>query len=90
MCIQGFYFNNSNLCFIYFKSLLPAVKFLTNYCLSFLYVGNLKNEKEVLEWLTSPVTMAVTDFIEKVNMAMLERVLERFDYVAVFLCEYRS
>ena len=49
MCIQGFYFNNSNLCFIYFKSLLPAVKFLTNYCLSFLYVGNLKNEKEVFQ-----------------------------------------
>lgn len=48
------------------------------------YNGKLKDEEEVLEWLISPETMTVTDIIEKVNEKMIERVLERFEYVAVF------
>ncbi|XP_054718538.1 uncharacterized protein LOC129227940 [Uloborus diversus] len=48
------------------------------------YPGKLKDEEEVLEWLTSPENMAVSDIIEKVNKRMFERILHRFDYVAVF------
>ncbi|XP_055930888.1 uncharacterized protein LOC129961093 [Argiope bruennichi] len=48
------------------------------------YPGKLKDEEEVLEWLISPENMAVSDIIEKVNKRMFERVLKRFDYVAVF------
>ncbi|KFM78691.1 Protein disulfide-isomerase A5, partial [Stegodyphus mimosarum] len=48
------------------------------------YQGKLKDEDEVLEFLTSPENMAVSDIIEKVNRRTLERVLQRFDYVAVF------
>lgn len=45
-------------------------------------------EEDVLEWLTSPDNMESSDAIEKVNRRMLERVLQRCDYLAVFFCEY--
>lgn len=47
----------------------------------------MKDEEEVLEFLTSPETMAVSDVIEKVNPRMFERVLQKFEYVAVFFCK---
>ncbi|XP_035218229.1 protein disulfide-isomerase A5-like, partial [Stegodyphus dumicola] len=48
------------------------------------YPGDLTDEEEVLEWLTSPDNMESSDAIEKVNRRMLERVLARCDYLAVF------
>ncbi|XP_054709572.1 LOW QUALITY PROTEIN: uncharacterized protein LOC129219267 [Uloborus diversus] len=48
------------------------------------YPGDLTDEEEVLEFLTSPDNMESSDAIEKVNRRMLERVLARCDYLAVF------
>lgn len=48
------------------------------------YPGDLLEEEDVLEWLTSPDNMESSDAIEKVNRRMLERVLTRCDYLAVF------
>ncbi|CAL1299251.1 unnamed protein product [Larinioides sclopetarius] len=48
------------------------------------YPGDLTDEEEVLDWLTSPDNMESSDSIEKVNRRMLERVLARCDYLAVF------
>nr|XP_042900570.1 uncharacterized protein LOC107453912 [Parasteatoda tepidariorum] len=48
------------------------------------YPGDLTEEEEVLDWLTSPDNMESSDAIEKVNKRMLERVLQRCDYLAVF------
>ncbi|GFY48898.1 protein disulfide-isomerase [Trichonephila inaurata madagascariensis] len=48
------------------------------------YPGDLTDEEEVLDWLTSPDNMESSDAIEKVNKRMLERVLARCDYLAVF------
>ncbi|XP_055953591.1 uncharacterized protein LOC129989201 [Argiope bruennichi] len=48
------------------------------------YPGDLTDEEEVLDWLTSPDNMESSDSIEKVNKRMLERVLARCDYLAVF------
>ncbi|PRD24294.1 UNVERIFIED_CONTAM: hypothetical protein NCL1_44203 [Trichonephila clavipes] len=58
------------------------------------YPGKMMDEEEVLEWLTSPENMAVSDVIEKVNKKMFDKILQRFDYVAVYffikfiLCPY--
>ena len=52
------------------------------------FVGKLKDEEQVLEWLINPETMTVTDIIEKVNEKMFGRVLERFEYVTAFFCKY--
>jgi len=48
------------------------------------YNGKLKDEEEVLEWLIDPSTMTVSDVIEKINDKMFEKVLRKFEYVAVF------
>lgn len=55
--------------------------------LLFCVLGDLMEEEDVLEWLTSPDNMESSDAIEKVNRRMLERVLQRCDYLAVFFCK---
>ena len=42
----------------------------------------------MLEWITDPNTMAVSDQIEKVNRKMFEKLKSRNDNLAVFLCKY--
>lgn len=50
--------------------------------------GDLMDEEDVLDFLTSPDNMESSDAIEKVNKRMLERVLTRCDYLAVFFCKF--
>ena len=45
--------------------------------------GNLFDEDEILEWLTKPDNMELSDAIEKVNRRMFERLLERTNYLSV-------
>lgn len=52
------------------------------------YDGDIDDEEEVLDWLTDPENMELTDHIERVNRKMFEKIRQRSDYVAVFLCEY--
>lgn len=61
---------------------------LTHIKYIFLFKGKLKDEEEVLEWLIDPSTMTVSDVIEKINDKMFEKVLRKFEYVAVFFCKY--
>lgn len=49
------------------------------------YDGDIDDEEEVLDWLTDPENMELTDHIEKVNRKMFEKIRQRSDYVAVFL-----
>ncbi|XP_045469600.1 uncharacterized protein LOC123677131 isoform X4 [Harmonia axyridis] len=49
------------------------------------YDGDIDDEEEVLDWLTDPENMELTDHIEKVNGKMFEKIRQRSDYVAVFL-----
>ncbi|KAL3277969.1 hypothetical protein HHI36_013309 [Cryptolaemus montrouzieri] len=49
------------------------------------YDGDIDDEEEVLDWLTDPENMELTDHIEKVNKKMFEKIRQRSDYVAVFL-----
>ncbi|KAF2367458.1 Thioredoxin domain [Trinorchestia longiramus] len=48
------------------------------------YEGDLYDEEDVLDWLTSPENMELNDAIEKVNRKMFERIKEATDYLAVF------
>lgn len=54
------------------------------------YDGDIDDEEEVLDWLTSPANMEMTDHIEKVNRKMFEKIRRSSDYLAVIFCKYRS
>ena len=50
--------------------------------------GDLYDEEEILDWLTNPDNMELTDAIEKINRKMFARLAERTDhYFAVFFCK---
>uniref|UniRef100_A0A8D8UME7 Thioredoxin domain-containing protein n=2 Tax=Cacopsylla melanoneura TaxID=428564 RepID=A0A8D8UME7_9HEMI len=48
------------------------------------YDGDIDDEEELLDWLTDPANMEMTDHIEKVNRKMFEKIRHTSDYVAVF------
>ncbi|XP_043240610.1 uncharacterized protein LOC122391084 isoform X20 [Amphibalanus amphitrite] len=50
------------------------------------YEGDLMNEDEVLEFLTSLDAMELPDQIEEVNAKILDKIVEEQPYVAVFFC----
>lgn len=54
------------------------------------YDGDIDDEEEVLDWLTDPENMELTDHIERVNRKMFEKMRQRSDYVAVFLCKFNG
>ncbi|KAJ3665010.1 hypothetical protein Zmor_000531 [Zophobas morio] len=49
------------------------------------YDGDIDDEEEILDWLTDPENMELTDHIERVNRKMFEKIRQRSDYVAVFI-----
>ncbi|CAG9815355.1 unnamed protein product [Phaedon cochleariae] len=49
------------------------------------YDGDIDDEEEILDWLTEPENMELTDHIERVNRKMFEKIRLRSDYVALFL-----
>lgn len=52
------------------------------------YDGDIDDEEEILDWLTNPENMELTDHIEKVNRKMFQKIRQTSDYVAVFFCEF--
>lgn len=52
------------------------------------YDGDIDDEEEILDWLTNPENMELTDHIERVNRKMFHKIRQTSDYVAVFFCEY--
>lgn len=53
-----------------------------------LYDGDLRDEERVLDWLTSKDVFDVNGEIVEVNKKMLEKMLEEYDYIAVFFCMF--
>ena len=51
------------------------------------YEGDIFDQDEMLEWLTDPNVMAVSDQIERVNRKMLNKLLKRNEYMAVLFCK---
>jgi hypothetical protein len=54
------------------------------------HAGDIDDEEEVLDWLTDPANMELTDHIERVNRKMFQKIRQTSDYIAVFFCEYIS
>lgn len=51
------------------------------------YEGDLMNEEQVLEWLTSIESMDMPDKIEVATAKTLPAIIDGQDYVAVLFCE---
>lgn len=51
------------------------------------YDGDEFDEEEMLDWLTDPNVMEVSDQIEKVNRKMLDKLLKRNEHLAVMFCK---
>lgn len=51
-------------------------------------LGDLMDEENVLDFLTSLEAMDLPDRIEEVNSRILEKIVEDTDYVAVLFCKY--
>lgn len=52
------------------------------------YDGDIDDEEELLDWLTLPDNMEMTDHIERVNRKMFQKIRQTSDYLAVFFCNW--
>ena len=52
--------------------------------------GDLFDDEEMLDWLTDPNTMEISDQIEKVNKKMFEKLISRNEFLTVFFCKFSS
>ena len=60
-----------------------------NFILCFLeFLGDLKNENSVLEWVLNSDNRELDDAIEAVNMKMLNKLLQSSPFMAVFFCKF--
>ena len=50
--------------------------------------GDLFDDEEMLDWLTDPNTMEISDQIEKVNKKMFEKLIARNEFLTVFFCKW--
>ncbi|XP_044009391.1 uncharacterized protein LOC122853163 isoform X2 [Aphidius gifuensis] len=48
------------------------------------YDGDMDDEEEILDWLTNPDNMELTDHIERINRKMFHKIRQTSDYVAVY------
>lgn len=68
--------------------------FLRNSQFSFvirsIFSGDLMDEENVLDFLTSLEAMDLPDRIEEVNSKILEKIVEETEFVAVLFCEFSS
>ena len=49
--------------------------------------GDLFDDEEMLDWLTDPTPMEISDQIEKVNKKMFEKLIARNEFLTVFFCK---
>lgn len=52
------------------------------------YDGDMDDEEEILDWLTNPDNMELTDHIERINRKMFHKIRQTSDYVAVYFCKF--
>lgn len=51
------------------------------------FSGDIDDDEEVLDWLTDPSNMELTEHIEKVNRKMFAKIRQSSENVAVFFCK---
>lgn len=54
------------------------------------YDGDIDDDEEILDWLTHPENMELTDHIERVNRRMFSKIRQTADYTAVFFCKFKQ
>lgn len=52
--------------------------------------GDNYDDEEILDWLTDPNVMEISDQIEKVNRKMFEKLKARNENMAVLFCKYKT
>lgn len=52
-----------------------------------MFAGDIDDDEEILDWLTDPENMELTDHIERVNRKMFQKIRQTSEYIAVFFCE---
>jgi hypothetical protein len=62
-----------------------TVHLVTNLIVSILFLGELSEEEEVLQWL---ITQKTEERIELITRIMLEGLVEEIQYLAVYFCKY--
>jgi hypothetical protein len=62
-----------------------TVCLLTYFKVSVLFLGELSEEEEVLQWL---ITQKTEECIELITRVMLEGLVEETQYLAVYFCKY--
>lgn len=55
-----------------------------------MFSGDLMDEENVLDFLTSLEAMDLPDRIEEVNSRILGKIVEDTEYVAVLFCKYQN
>lgn len=55
--------------------------------INYIFLGDIDDDEEVLDWLTDPSNMELTEHIEKVNRKMFSKIRQSSENVAVFFCE---
>lgn len=53
-----------------------------------IFIGDIDDDEELLDWLTDPANMELTEQIERVNRKMFGKLRQTSDYIAVFFCEF--
>ena len=72
---------------IYFQ--LKRIIYCYNYTFKYkTLLGDEFDDEEMLDWLTDPNVMEVSDQIEKVNKKMFEKLTKRNEHIAVLFCKY--
>ena len=66
-------------------SFLMTLYLLTNHVAPVLFLGELSEEEEVLQWL---ITQKTEERIELITRVMLEGLVEEIQYLAVYFCKY--
>ena len=69
------------------KLVVTTICLILNYNF-FPIIGDEFDDEEMLDWLTDPNIMEVSDQIEKVNRKMFEKLTKRNDHMAVFFCKF--
>ncbi|PSN36858.1 hypothetical protein C0J52_21456 [Blattella germanica] len=49
-----------------------------------IFTGDIDDDEEILDWLTDPENMELTDHIERVNRKMFQKIRQTSDFIAVF------
>jgi hypothetical protein len=62
-------------------------RYFSDYRTFDVFAGDIDDDEEILDWLTDPENMELTDHIERVNRKMFQKIRQTSDYIAVFFCE---